>query len=122
MSAHVPPMQKAVDKIREATDLDNSVTASGSTDPGRYDQAIAMYMNALSLFQHVLKRASKLPTASSHPVQVYARDTTWWSLATPPWPPLVCFNFLSSATPLSHLRLSRVPTDECKEIRRKRKP
>ena len=80
MSAHVPPMQKAVDKIREATDLDNSVTASGSTDPGRYDQAIAMYMNALSLFQHVLKRASKLPTASSHPVQVDARGTTRWTL------------------------------------------
>ena len=113
---------KAAIAIKEATDLDNSVTTSGSIDPGRYDQAIALYMDAVSLFQHVLKCASTLLTASSHPVQVYARDTTWWSLATPPWPPLVCFNFLSSATPLSHLRLSRVPTDECKEIRRKRKP
>ena len=76
----MPPMQKAVDKIRAASDLDNSVTASGSSDPGRYDGAIALYMGALSLFQHVLKRASKLPTASSHPVQVDARGTTRWTL------------------------------------------
>ena len=80
MSGRVPPMQKAVDKIRAASDLDNSVTASGSSDPGRYDGAIALYMGALSLFQHVLRRASKLPTASSHPVQVDARGTTRWTL------------------------------------------
>ena len=115
-------MQKAVDKIKEATDLDNSVTASGSTDPGRYDQAIQMYMTALQLFQHVLKRASKLPTASSHPVQVDARGTTWWSLAPPP-APLVCRLSLLSRTLLPHLRLSRVsPQTSAREIRRKRKP
>ena len=84
MSGHVEPMQKAIAKIREATELDDSVTKAGSTDPGRYDGAIQLYMTALQLFQHVLKRASTLPTASSHPVQVDARDTTWWSLAAPP--------------------------------------
>ena len=48
--------QKGMAKIKEATLMDQRVTSSGSTAPGRYDQAIMTYMAGLDCCILALKR------------------------------------------------------------------
>ncbi len=59
-------MQKGIAKIKEATEIDTQVTQSGSTDPGRYDAAVATYLVGIDYFNHALKCES-FPPARNHP-------------------------------------------------------
>eukprot|EP01043_Picozoa_sp_COSAG02_P088025 COSAG02_NODE_25201_length_666_cov_0.680776_1_plen_137_part_10 len=54
-------MQKGIEKIKEATAIDTQVTQSGSTEPGRYDAAVSVYMTGIEYFNHALKCESSPP-------------------------------------------------------------
>ena len=54
-------VQKGIDKIKEATVLDEQVTQSGSTQPGRYDGAVKLYLDGIQYFSHAMKCESSSP-------------------------------------------------------------
>ena len=65
-------MTKGIEKIKQATEMDKAVTSSGSTEPGRYDAAIQVYMSGLECFQLALKRTFT-PARRPHLADALAR-------------------------------------------------